>query len=677
MKHIRNFSIIAHIDHGKSTLADRLIQRCGGLQDREMSAQVLDSMDLEKERGITIKAQTAALQYTARDGQVYNLNLIDTPGHVDFSYEVSRSLSACEGALLVVDASQGVEAQTVANCYTALDLGVEVLPVLNKMDLPQADPENAKQEIEEVIGIDASGAVPCSAKTGMGIDDILELVVAKVPAPRGNPAAPLRAMIIDSWYDAYVGVVMLVRVVDGRLARGDRIKLMATEATYNAEKLGVFTPANLPMDSLEAGQVGYVIAGIKELKAAKVGDTVTVVKASSGANLPSATEPLPGFKEVQPQVFAGLYPSEASEYEALRDALEKLQLNDSALRYEPEVSQALGFGFRCGFLGLLHMEIVQERLEREFDQDLITTAPSVVYEVVRGDGEVIMVENPSKMPDVGRIQEIREPIVTVHLYMPQEYVGPVMTLANLKRGSQVNMAYHGKQVMLTYDMPLGEIVLDFFDKLKSVSRGYASMDYEFKEYRASDVVKVDMLLNGDKVMTLANLKRGSQVNMAYHGKQVMLTYDMPLGEIVLDFFDKLKSVSRGYASMDYEFKEYRASDVVKVDMLLNGDKVDALSIIVHRSQSQYRGRAVAAKMREIISRQQFDVIIQAAIGGNIIARETIKALRKNVIAKCYGGDITRKRKLLEKQKAGKKRMKQIGTVEVPQEAFLAILQVEE
>jgi GTP-binding protein LepA len=560
-------------------------------------------MDLEKERGITIKAQTAALQYKARDGQVYNLNLIDTPGHVDFSYEVSRSLSACEGALLVVDASQGVEAQTVANCYTALDLGVEVLPVLNKMDLPQADPENAKQEIEDVIGIDASGAVPCSAKTGMGVDDILELVVAKVPAPRGNAQAPLRAMIIDSWYDAYVGVVMLVRVVDGRLARGDRIKLMATEALYNAEKLGVFTPGNEPRESLEAGEVGYVIAGIKELKAAKVGDTVTVIKASSGANLPSASVPLPGFKEVQPQVFAGLYPSEASEYDGLRDALEKLQLNDSALRYEPEVSQALGFGFRCGFLGLLHMEIVQERLEREFDQDLITTAPSVVYQVVRGDGEVLMVENPSKMPDVGRIQEIREPIVTVHLYMPQEYVGPVMTLANLKRGAQVNMAYHGKQVMLTYDMPLGEIVLDFFDKLKSVSRGYASMDYEFKEYRASDVVKVDMLLNGEKV--------------------------------------------------------------------------DALSIIVHRSQSQYRGRAVAAKMREIISRQQFDVAIQAAIGGNVIARETIKALRKNVIAKCYGGDITRKRKLLEKQKAGKKRMKQIGTVEVPQEAFLAILQVEE
>ena len=603
MNHIRNFSIIAHIDHGKSTLADRLIQRCGGLEDREMSAQVLDSMDLEKERGITIKAQTAALQYKAKNGQVYNLNLIDTPGHVDFSYEVSRSLSACEGALLVVDASQGVEAQTVANCYTALDLGVEVLPVLNKMDLPQADPDNAKQEIEDVIGIDATDAIPCSAKTGMGIDDILELVVAKVPPPRGNPNAPLRAMIVDSWYDAYVGVVMLVRVVDGRLARGDRIKMMATETVYNAEKLGVFTPANESRESLEAGEVGYIIAGIKELTAAKVGDTVTAIKASSGANLAFATEALPGFKEIQPQVFAGLYPSEASEYDGLRDALEKLQLNDAALRYEPEVSQALGFGFRCGFLGLLHMEIVQERLEREFDQDLITTAPSVVYQVVRSGGEVLMVENPSKMPDVGRIEEIREPIVTVHLYMPQDYVGVVMTLANQKRGQQLNMAYHGKQVMLTYDMPLGEIVLDFFDKLKSVSRGYASMDYEFKEYRASDVVKVDILLNGEKV--------------------------------------------------------------------------DALSIIVHRSQSQYRGRGVVAKMREIISRQQFDVAIQAAIGGNIIARETIKALRKNVIAKCYGGDISRKRKLLEKQKAGKKRMKQIGSVEVPQEAFLAILQVDE
>ena len=603
MNHIRNFSIIAHIDHGKSTLADRLISRCGGLSDREMSEQVLDSMDLEKERGITIKAQTAALHYKARDGQVYNLNLIDTPGHVDFSYEVSRSLSACEGALLVVDASQGVEAQTVANCYTALDLGVEVLPVLNKMDLPQADPDNAKDEIEDVIGIDASDAIPCSAKTGMGIDDILELVVAKVPPPRGNPDGPLRAMIIDSWFDAYVGVVMLVRVVDGVLNKGDKIKLMATGALYNAEKLGVFTPHNEPRPALRAGEVGYVIAGIKELTAAKVGDTITAVKTSSGANLAFATEALPGFKEVQPQVFAGLYPSEASEYDQLRDALEKLQLNDAALRYEPEVSQALGFGFRCGFLGLLHMEIVQERLEREFDQDLITTAPSVVYQVVKGDGEVLMVENPSKMPEVGRIQEIREPIVTVHLYMPQEYVGPVMTLANQKRGVQLNMAYHGKQVMLTYDLPLGEIVLDFFDKLKSVSRGYASMDYEFKEYRPSDVVKVDILLNGDKV--------------------------------------------------------------------------DALSIIVHRSQSAYRARAVVAKMREIISRQQFDVAIQAAIGANIIARETVKALRKNVLAKCYGGDISRKRKLLEKQKAGKKRMKQIGSVEVPQEAFLAILQVEE
>jgi len=602
MNHIRNFSIIAHIDHGKSTLADRLIQRCGGLSEREMSEQVLDSMDIEKERGITIKAQTAALTYQARDGKVYNLNLIDTPGHVDFSYEVSRSLSACEGALLVVDASQGVEAQTVANCYTALDLGVEVVPVLNKMDLPNADPDNAKAEIEDVIGIDAGHAIPCSAKTGMGIDDILEAVVARIPPPRGEPQAPLRAMIIDSWFDSYVGVVMLVRVVDGRLQRGERIKLMATGAIYNADNLGVFTPANQPREALEAGEVGYIIAGIRELQAAKVGDTVTLEKKLPN-NLGTAAEPLPGFKEIQPQVFAGLYPTEASEYDSLRDALEKLKLNDASLHYEPEVSQALGFGFRCGFLGLLHMEIVQERLEREFDQDLITTAPSVVYEVVQADGEVRMVENPSKMPEQGRLVEIREPIVTVHLYMPQEYVGPVMTLANQKRGVQINMAYHGRQVMLTYDMPLAEIVLDFFDKLKSVSRGYASMDYEFKEYRAADVVKVDILLNGDKV--------------------------------------------------------------------------DALSIIVHRSQSQFRGRAVVAKMREVISRQMYDVAIQAAIGANIIARETIKALRKNVLAKCYGGDITRKRKLLEKQKAGKKRMKQIGSVEVPQEAFLAILRVED
>ena len=602
MNHIRNFSIIAHIDHGKSTLADRLIQRCGGLQEREMQSQVLDSMDIEKERGITIKAQTASLQYKAKDGQIYNLNLIDTPGHVDFSYEVSRSLSACEGALLVVDASQGVEAQTVANCYTALDLGVEVVPVLNKMDLPQADPENAKAEVEDVIGIDASEAIPCSAKTGMGIDEILEAIVAKIPAPKGNPNAPLRAMIVDSWFDTYVGVVMLVRVVDGRLGKGERFKMMATGTVYNADTMGVFTPANESRESLEAGQVGYIIAGIKELQAAKVGDTITLEKKLPN-NLGPAEKALPGFKEIQPQVFAGLYPTEANQYDSLRDALEKLKLNDSSLHYEAEVSQALGFGFRCGFLGLLHMEIVQERLEREFDQDLITTAPSVVYQVVKGDGEVVMVENPAKMPDQGKMLEIREPIVTVHLYMPQDYVGPVMTLANVKRGVQLNMSYHGRQVMLTYEMPLGEIVLDFFDKLKSVSRGYASMDYEFKEYRASDVVKVDILLNGEKV--------------------------------------------------------------------------DALSIIVHRTQSAYRGRAVVAKMREIISRQMFDVAIQAAIGANIIARETVKALRKNVLAKCYGGDISRKRKLLEKQKAGKKRMKQIGSVEVPQEAFLAILQVED
>ncbi len=568
-----------------------------------MQAQVLDSMDIEKERGITIKAQTAALNYKANDGIVYNLNLIDTPGHVDFSYEVSRSLSACEGALLVVDASQGVEAQTVANCYTALELGVEVVPVLNKMDLPNADPDNARLEIEDVIGIDASHAIPCSAKTGMGIDEILEAIVARVPAPRGNPDGALRAMIVDSWFDNYVGVVMLVRVVDGSLVKGDRIKMMATGTIYNADSLGVFTPANQPRESLKAGEVGYIIAGIRELQAAKVGDTVTLIKPGTGGAAFTATEALPGFKEIQPQVFAGLYPTEANMYEGLRDSLEKLKLNDSSLRYEPEVSQALGFGFRCGFLGLLHMEIVQERLEREFDQDLITTAPSVVYQVVQVDGTVKLVENPSKMPDQGRLEEIREPIVTVHLYMPQEYVGAVMTLANQKRGVQMNMAYHGRQMMLTYEMPLAEIVLDFFDKLKSVSRGYASMDYEFKEYRPADVVKVDILLNAEKV--------------------------------------------------------------------------DALSIIVHRSQSQFRGRAVVAKMREVISRQMYDVAIQAAIGANIIARETIKALRKNVIAKCYGGDITRKKKLLEKQKAGKKRMKQIGSVEVPQEAFLAILQVED
>ena len=596
MNNIRNFSIIAHIDHGKSTLADRIIQLCGGLSDREMEAQVLDSMDIERERGITIKAQTAALSYKARDGQVYNLNLIDTPGHVDFSYEVSRSLSACEGALLVVDASQGVEAQTVANCYTALDLGVEVVPVLNKIDLPSADPANASAEIEEVIGIDASDAVHCSAKTGLGVQDVLESLITKVPPPKGDPDAPLQALIVDSWFDNYVGVVMLVRVKNGTLRPKDKILLMATESSHLVESVGVFTPKSIARETLSAGQVGFVIAGIKELKAAKVGDTVTL------ASRP-APEPLPGFQEVQPQVFAGLFPVEANQYDALRDSLEKLKLNDAALMYEPEVSQALGFGFRCGFLGLLHMEIVQERLEREFDMDLITTAPTVIYEVVLRDGSVIMVDNPSKMPDPSKIEEIREPIVTVNLYMPQEYVG--------------------------------------------------------------------------SVITLCTQKRGIQMDMSYHGKQVKLIYEMPMAEIVLDFFDKLKSTSRGYASMDYEFKENRASDVVKVDMLINSEKVDALAIIVHRSSSQYRGRAVAAKMRELIPRQMFDVAIQAAIGANIISRENVKALRKNVLAKCYGGDISRKRKLLEKQKAGKKRMKQVGSVEIPQEAFLAILQVED
>ena len=596
MQYIRNFSIIAHIDHGKSTLADRIIQLCGGLSDREMEAQVLDSMDLERERGITIKAQTAALQYKARDGKTYNLNLIDTPGHVDFSYEVSRSLSACEGALLVVDASQGVEAQTVANCYTALDLGVEVVPVLNKIDLPSANPDNAIAEIEDVIGIDAHDAVRCSAKTGEGVQDVLEAMIAKVPPPKGDPDAPLQALIIDSWFDNYVGVVMLVRVFNGTLKPKDKILLMATGAQHLTEHIGVFTPKSQPREALSAGQVGFVIAGIKELKSAKVGDTITL------ASRP-ATTALPGFKEVQPQVFAGLFPVESNQYEALRDSLEKLKLNDASLQYEPEVSQALGFGFRCGFLGLLHMEIVQERLEREFGMDLITTAPTVIYEVVLRDGTVLTVDNPSKMPDPSRIEEIREPIVTVNLYMPQEYVGAVITLCTQKRGVQINMSYHGKQVLLVYEMPMAEIVLDFFDKLKSLSRGYASMDYEFKEYRPADVVKVDMLINGDKV--------------------------------------------------------------------------DALSVILHRSNSQYRGREVAAKMREIIPRQMFDVAIQAAIGSNIVARENVKALRKNVLAKCYGGDISRKRKLLEKQKAGKKRMKQVGNVEIPQEAFLAILQVGE
>jgi GTP-binding protein LepA len=601
MKNIRNFSIIAHIDHGKSTLADRIIQLCGGLSDREMEAQVLDSMDIEKERGITIKAQTAALSYPARDGQIYNLNLIDTPGHVDFSYEVSRSLSACEGALLVVDASQGVEAQTVANCYTAIELGVEVVPVLNKIDLPSADPEKAKQEIEDIIGIDATDAVTCSAKTGLGVQDVIENLIAAVPHPEGDPDAPLQALLVDSWFDNYVGVVMLIRVKNGTLRPKDKILLMANGSTHLVDHVGVFTPKSIDRTELTAGQVGFVIAGIKELKAAKVGDTITHAPGQQ-ARVP-AEHPLPGFKEVKPQVFAGLYPVESNQYEALRESLEKLKLNDASLMYEPEVSQALGFGFRCGFLGLLHMEIVQERLEREFDMDLITTAPTVVYEVELSDRSKVVVDNPSKMPDPSKIEAIFEPIVTVNLYMPQEYVGAIITLCTGKRGIQTNMQYLGRQVQLTYELPMAEIVMDFFDRLKSISRGYASMDYEFKEYRPSDVVKVDILINGDKV--------------------------------------------------------------------------DALSVIVHRTNSQYRGREVVAKMREIIPRQMFDVAIQAAIGSNIIARENVKALRKNVLAKCYGGDITRKRKLLEKQKAGKKRMKQVGNVEIPQEAFLAILQVED
>jgi GTP-binding protein LepA len=595
MDHIRNFSIIAHIDHGKSTLADRLIERTGGLSSREMDVQVLDSMDLERERGITIKAQTAALRYTARDGREYELNLIDTPGHVDFSYEVSRSLSACEGALLVVDASQGVEAQTVANCYTATELGVEVVPVLNKIDLPSAQPERVIHEIEDVIGIRAADAVRCSAKTGEGIDEVLEAVIARIPPPKGDPSAPLKALVIDSWFDNYVGVVMLLRVMDGTLRPKDRIKLMATGALHQVEQVGVFTPKAVTRDSLAAGGVGFMIAGIKELKEAKVGDTVTHAERPAEAALP-------GFKEIQPQVFAGLYPVESNQYEGLRDALEKLKLNDSSLRYEPETSQALGFGFRCGFLGLLHMDIVQERLEREYDMELITTAPTVVYEVKTRDGTVMQIENPSKLPDPSTIEEIREPIIRATIIMPHEYVGPVMTLCNEKRGAQVNMQYVGRQVILTYDMPLNEVVMDFFDKLKSNSRGYASLDYEFLEFRAGDLVRLDILINGDKV--------------------------------------------------------------------------DALSLIIHRQTANYRGRELASKMRGLIPRQMFDVAVQAAIGANIIARENIKALRKNVLAKCYGGDITRKRKLLEKQKAGKKRMKQVGSVEIPQEAFLAILQVE-
>ena len=595
MQHIRNFSIIAHIDHGKSTLADRFIQHCGGLAEREMEEQVLDSMDLERERGITIKAQTVALDYRALDGKQYLLNMIDTPGHVDFSYEVSRSLAACEGALLVVDASQGVEAQTVANCYTATEQGVEVIPVLNKMDLPQAEPERVIGEIEDIIGIPAKDALRVSAKTGIGVADVLEAVISRIPQPAGNPAGPLKALIIDSWFDNYVGVVMLVRVVDGALKPKDRILLMSTGANYLCEQVGIFRPKANNKEMLAAGEVGFVTAGIKEIKAARVGDTLTLAQHP-------ATEPLPGFKEIKPQVFAGLYPVDAGDYGALRDALEKLQLNDSSLRFEPESSQALGFGFRCGFLGLLHLDIVQERLEREYDMNLITTAPTVIYQVLTRDGSVVEIENPSKLPDPTRIVEIREPIITASILVPHDYVGPVLTLCNQKRGVQRNMQYLGRQVMLTYEMPLNEVVMDFFDKMKSVSRGYASLDYDFLEYRAGDLVRLDILINGDRV--------------------------------------------------------------------------DALSLIVHRDHSQHRGRELAVRMRQLIPRQMFDIAVQAAIGSHIIARETVKAMRKNVLAKCYGGDITRKKKLLEKQKEGKKRMKQVGSVEIPQEAFLAILQVE-
>jgi GTP-binding protein LepA len=593
LSRIRNFSIIAHIDHGKSTLADRFIQMCGGLAEREMAEQVLDSMELERERGITIKAQTAALEYRSRGGETYLLNLIDTPGHVDFSYEVSRSLAACEGAVLVVDASQGVEAQTVANCYTAIEQGVEVIPVLNKIDLPSADPDRAIQEIEDVIGLEAKDALRVSAKTGENVAEILEAVIARVPAPKGNPDAPLKALIIDSWFDNYVGVVMLVRMVDGTLKPRERIHLMSTGADYLCDQVGVFTPKSKAKDSLSAGEVGFVIAGIKELRAAKVGDTLT------HADKPAAV-PLPGFKEVKPQVFAGLYPVEANEYEALRDALEKLHLNDASFHYEPETSQALGFGFRCGFLGLLHMDIVQERLEREYGMHLITTAPSVVYEVRLRDGAVQHVSNPSRLPPVETIEEFREPIMACRIFVPQEYVGPVITLCTEKRGVQTNMHYSARHVVVSYDLPLNEVVLDFFDRLKSMTRGYGSLDYEFKDYRAADMVRLDILVNGERV--------------------------------------------------------------------------DALSTMVHRDGAQRRGRELVERLRGLIPRQMFDVAVQAAIGGHIVARENVKALRKNVLAKCYGGDVTRKRKLLEKQKEGKKRMKQVGSVEIPQEAFLAVLQ---
>ena len=594
-QHVRNFSIIAHIDHGKSTLADRFIQTCGGLSEREMGNQVLDSMDLERERGITIKAQSVSLRYRARSGELYELNMIDTPGHVDFSYEVSRSLAACEGALLVVDAAQGVEAQSVANCYTAINLDLEVVPVLNKIDLPAADPDRVITEIEEIIGIEASDAVRVSAKTGEGVVDLLEELVRRIPPPAGDAEAPLQALIIDSWFDNYVGVISLIRVMHGRLSRRDRIRVMSTGRGFQVEKLGIFTPKPLECQMLEAGDVGFVVAGIKDIDGAPVGDTLTLM------NVPAA-KPLPGFKTVQPNVFAGLYPVSSDDYEDLREALQKLRLNDAALHYEPETSEALGFGFRCGFLGMLHMEIVQERLEREYDLDLITTAPTVIYEVLNTRGEILRIDNPASLPPANEIEEIREPVIMANILVPQDYLG--------------------------------------------------------------------------NVINLCIEKRGVQKNMQYLGSQVSLSYEMPMSEIVLDFFDRLKSVSRGYASFDYYFLRFQAAPLVKLDILINGERVDALSLIVHRDVSQSRGRSLAVKMKELIPRQMYDVAIQAAIGAQIIARTTVKALRKNVTAKCYGGDITRKRKLLEKQKAGKKRMKQFGRVEIPQAAFLAVLRVD-
>jgi GTP-binding protein LepA len=594
MKNIRNFSIIAHIDHGKSTLSDRLIQVCGGLAEREMAAQVLDSMDIERERGITIKAQSVTLDYKANDGETYQLNFIDTPGHVDFSYEVSRSLAACEGALLVVDAGQGVEAQTLANCYTAMEMDLEVVPILNKIDLPAADPERVAEEIEDIVGIEASNATQCSAKTGLGVDLVLEDIVASIPPPEGDPDAPLQALIIDSWFDNYLGVVSLVRIKNGSLKKNDKIRVMSTDQVWGVDRLGIFTPKQVDTDLLNTGEVGWVVCGIKDILGAPVGDTLTVAKGGS-------TERLPGFKKVKPQVYAGLFPVSSDDYENFRDALGKLSLNDASLFYEPESSSALGFGFRCGFLGMLHMEIIQERLEREYDLDLITTAPTVVYEVIESDGNLLYVDSPAKLPAVNSIEEIREPIARCHILVPSEYLG--------------------------------------------------------------------------NVITLCILKRGTQVDMVYHGNQVALTYDIPMSEVVLDFFDRLKSTSRGYASLDYNFQRYELSNMVRVDVLLNGERVDALAIITHHDNSQSHGRQLVEKMKEFIPRQMFDIAIQAAIGGHIIARSTVKQLRKNVIAKCYGGDISRKKKLLKKQKEGKKRMKQIGNVELPQEAFLAILHV--